>query len=154
MSLPSLTIDTGVVRLCINGDPERVIEFNPHDAEFAEKLYELEQEYLRKDDEFRKKATALDAAEETDKLGVPLNAAEKLAFQRELGDWVRERIDNLFGAETSQTVFGNVNSLAVFSQFFEGVSPYIESAREEKMNKHIDPVLERRKQIEAEKAEK
>jgi len=55
-SLPSLTIDTGEVRLAINDDPNRVISFNPNDVVFAEKFYQFEQEFLEKEEEFRGKA--------------------------------------------------------------------------------------------------
>ena len=152
-SLPSLTIDTGEVRLAINDDPNRVISFNPNDVVFAEKFYAFEQEFLEKEDEFRAKAEAIDAETDTDRFGVPLNARDNLDFQKELFAWVREKIDSIFGEGTCQTVFGDTNNLFAFAQFLTAIAPYIQEARTEKVEKYVKPVIEQRKKIEKEKAD-
>jgi len=152
-SLPSLTIDTGEVRLAINDDPNRVISFNPNDTIFMEKYYALEQDFLEKEDEFQEQVDQLEAEKETDRFGVSVNTGEKIALLKEIGKWVRERIDNLFGEDTSQMVFGDTDNLFAFAQFFEGIAPYIQEARTEKVEKYVKPVIEQRKKIEKEKAD-
>jgi hypothetical protein len=49
--MESLHINTGGIRLCINDDPNRVIEFNPQDLSFAERFYSLLSDFEGKEKE-------------------------------------------------------------------------------------------------------
>ena len=42
--MDSIRIDTGLKRIAINEDPNRIIEFNPKDLLFAEKFYAMVKE--------------------------------------------------------------------------------------------------------------
>lgn len=50
--MDSIRIDTGGVRLMVNGDPQRVIAFNPHDVVFAERFYALLGEFKGAEQDF------------------------------------------------------------------------------------------------------
>lgn len=121
----SLRIDAGLVRIVINDDPERVIEFNPGDVLFAERFYNLLAEFEAKESDFSSRAEALDQTE-VDNMG------ERLAFMREVCEFMRAKIDGLFGAGTSQKAFGDSLSLEMFEQFFAGITPFIKAARQER----------------------
>lgn len=160
MSDNTLKLNTGSVRLCITDDrngPERYLEFNPNDIIFAEKVYALERKFLEKQSEMEARANDLDAVEEKDEFGLPVNTEERLAFIRDLSEWLRDQIDDLFGEGTSQMVFGDLHNLDVYEQFFEGIRPYFKKARAEKVDQYrkkvIDQkILDQRKQIEDGKA--
>jgi len=121
----SLQIDAGLVRIAINGDPERVIEFNPGDVLFAERFYQLLAEFEAKESDFSSRADELDRAEGD-------NMGERLAFLHEVCEFMRAKIDALFGAGTSQKAFGDSLSLEMFEQFFTGITPFIKAARNER----------------------
>lgn len=125
----SLAIDTGEIRLAINGDESRVIAFNPTDAGFAERFYKVVSELDAKTVEYNLKAQQL-----------PDTTDEKsIALLKETCQYMRDRIDYVFGADTSQKAFGDALVLDVFSQFFEGITPYIQHARTDKVAKYLPP---------------
>jgi hypothetical protein len=131
--LDTLQINTGEKRIAINGDESRVIVFNPSDIIFAEKFYNLVGDFELKLGEYQKRGALLDANQETDSNGTPKNLDERLALLREICEYVRERIDHLFGKGTSQKAFGDTLSLDVFKQFFEGITPFVQTVRSEKI---------------------
>jgi hypothetical protein len=147
----SLQLDTGLRRIAVNGDPNRVISFNPKDVVFAEKFYSLVDELRAKEKELIRRADELDAESEEDEYGMPINAKDRLALIHEVCDWAYAKIDHLFGEGTSDKVFQGVKSLEVCGEFFNGIVPFIEEARSEKIGKYAKLVAER-KEIENKKA--
>lgn len=136
-ALNSITVDTGVRRLTINNDPERVIVFNPTDLNFVERFYSLVNEFEAKLVEYRGRAEEVESHTDTDSHGIPLNTPDRLQLMRETCEFIRSKIDELFGDGTSQVVFGSAMALDAFAQFFTGITPYITSARNQRMEKYI-----------------
>lgn len=134
----NLQITTGEKRITINGDASRVIVFNPSDVLFVEKFYKLIGEFEVKLNEYREEAKRLDANKDTDSNGVAVNVEEQLTLVRSACGFIRDRIDNVFGADTSQKAFGDTMSLDVFSQFFDGIGPYIKTERSAKVQKYTN----------------
>lgn len=132
----NIRIDSGIKRITINDDPNRVIEFNPEDVVFVERFYNLLSEFKSSEKDFLERAKQLDAETEKDEFGAPVNAAERIQLMKDLCNWCKEKIDHLFGEGTSKTVFGDVNNIDMFIQFFEGITPFLESARNKKVNKY------------------
>lgn len=132
----NINIDAGSISIMINDDPERMVDFNPLDILFADKFYELINVFTKKDAEYRKKMAEIDKEKEKDKHGLPVNVAEGLGLMRELCDFCRETIDELFGENTSQIVFEDARNLEQIEQFFTGVVPLIEEARKDRIKKY------------------
>lgn len=133
MNVDSIKIDSGVKRIAINEDPERVLEINPGDVAFAERFYDLIQDFEAKQADYEKRAEQIDAVQEVNENGVPENIQERLGFLREICTYMREKIDYLFGDGTSQKIFGDALSLEMIGQFFQGLTPFVEQARAEKL---------------------
>jgi hypothetical protein len=131
----TIRIDTGVKRILINGDEARVIEFNPQDTLFAERFYNLLKEFETKAGEFSARADEL-ITDEVDEFGIPVNTGALLALTSEVCQYLRGQIDHVFGAGTSQAAFGGANTLNMFEQFFEGITPFIRQEREQKVKKY------------------
>lgn len=134
--MDSIRIDSGLKRIAVNGDEKRVIEFNPEDIVFVEKFYGLIKQFEAKEAEFRQRAEEIGANEGVDELGIPVNTAESIRLALELCDYLRGQIDAVFGAGTSQKAFGEARTLNMFEQFFEGITPFIQGTRKEKMEKY------------------
>jgi hypothetical protein len=132
----TLRIDTGAVRLAINGDENRIIEFNPEDIVFVERFYNLIKEFESKEVEFRERAEKLAENSELDEHGIPVNTGENIKLVIELCDYLRKNIDHVFGQGTSAKVFENNQTLNMFEQFFTGILPYVNKARTEKISKY------------------
>ena len=104
--MDNLRIDSGLKRIMINDDPNRFIEFNPNDVLFAEKFYALIKVFEEQEVKFQERIEQIQKNEEKDAYGIPVNTQETLDFVVEVCNFLREQIDKVFGAGTSQTVFG------------------------------------------------
>ena len=131
--MDSIRINTGEKRISINDDPTRVIVFNPSDVVFAETFYALVGEFDTKLSEYKLRSEIMDADATLDANGMPANLDKRLALLREACTYMRSKIDSIFGKGTSQTAFGDTLSLDVFPQFFDGITPFIQAVREEKI---------------------
>jgi hypothetical protein len=131
--MDSIKIDSGVKRILVNDDPTRVIQFNPTDITFAERFYNLIGEFERKQNEYQKRAEEIEKQTEVDANGVPQNIGARITLLREVCEYVRGKIDHLFGEGSSEAAFGDVLSLEMFTQFFDGITPFVQSARNNKL---------------------
>lgn len=143
--MDSLHIDIGIKHIAINDDLNRVITFNPSDVVFAEKFYNLIGEFETKQVEYSKRFEEIDLDNSVDGNGIPVNSGNKLALLREACEFIRGKIDWLFGDGTSQTVFGDAMTLDMFAQFFDGIKPFIEVARTSKIEKYANGKTSRSK---------
>lgn len=134
--MKSLNFNDGKIRLCINEDETRVISFSPEDITFVERLYSVFGKLEDKQKELEEKEKELSKNKEVDNFGFPLNIKEKISLTKETCSYMRQEIDSVFGEGTSQKVFGDTNTLDMFKQFFEGITPYIQKVREDKIKKY------------------
>lgn len=136
--MDTLQIQSGVKRLAVERDGEQVgeIKFNPSDAEFAERFYVVVSEFNEKIDVYRQRHLEINMNASSSKNGIPDNAPEQIQILRETCEYVRGRIDYLFGENTSSVVFGDSLVLESFEQFFDQILPYIKSARSDMIGKY------------------
>jgi len=134
--MQSLKINSGSVKLAINDDPSNVIEFNPADLQFFEKYKKLINSLEQKEQEYTEMAKALDANKEVDRYGLPLNMQEQIDLLKDVCGYMKAQIDFVFGQGVSQKVFGEMLTLDMFEQFFQGITRFIEEARNEKIGKY------------------
>lgn len=135
----SIKVDAGEVRILINDDPNRVVSFNPLDILFAEKFYRLIEVFDEKHEEYQKRIAELEAEEGTDKFGLPENMPQTFELMKEMCDFVHEEIDKLFGEGTSDIVFQGARNFDMIEQFLDGLIPYIEKARADRVSRYIKP---------------
>lgn len=131
----NLNINTGL-RLTINGDPERVISFDPGDVSFAEGFYKLLHEFEAKQGEYQARADALDADTTTDDHDLPANMPDRFVFMRDVCEFMHAQIDALFGDGTSLAVFQGSHNIDAITQFFEGITPFVERERQARVKKY------------------
>lgn len=136
--MDSLNINTGEKRIAINGDESRLLIFNPSDVLFVERFYKLIGEFENKLTDYQKRSKELEADNTPNGNNMPANMAARLELVKEACEYSRESIDKVFGAGTSQIVFGDTLSLDAVQQFFEGITPHISAARSEKVQKYTN----------------
>ena len=138
-----IRIDLGTKRILINDGPE-FLEFNPTDLNFAERFYVLIVEFENKHKEYQKRMDAIDLDQSVGEEELSKRLKESLDIMKETCDFWREQIDKLFGLGTSQKCFGDIKSLDMVSQFFEGITPYIQGSREEKISQFVPDASKKR----------
>jgi hypothetical protein len=144
--MENLTIDTGIKRIMINDDPARVIEFNPKDVFFVEKFYQLIKEFEGKLSEYQQRAEQNEKVTALGADGYPVNMAERLSLLHDACDYICGRIDYVFGKDTSLKVFDGARTLEMFSEFLNGISPYVVKERSEKVRQYTNPESAKRNQ--------
>lgn len=133
MKLKSLS---NVVRIAINDDPARVIEFNPDDVGFVERFYALIDNVEAKENEIKEKLEEIRKDQTESPYGMPNSIRREVQLTAEMCRYMREQIDNVFGAGSSQTIFGDVNVPTMFGEFFTLIGPCISSARSGAVKKY------------------
>lgn len=140
-----LRIDDGTKKLAVGDGPE-FIQFNPSSVAWAEKFQGMRQELLDKIDELQARSKELEAkAKEAGKDSLAETEKSGLALRTEVCVYMRDKIDRLFGENTSQKVFGDLMSEYAITSFLEQVSPYIQIARADKMAKYAPPPASRKR---------
>ena len=144
--MDSLDLKTNSKKLAITRDGEQtgVLTFDPSDVIFAEKFYNLIAEFQAKSKEYEPRAAALDGNTATDTNGLPVNFGERIALLREVCEYIRGRIDHLFGIGTSQAAFGDVYDTELIVQFLDGLKPFFQSARVAKIEKYTSAASAKR----------
>lgn len=144
--MDTLVLSSNVKKIAITRDGEEtgVLKFDPSDVLFAEKFYNLIAEFQAKAKEYEPQADLLDNNTETDANNLPVNFGERIALLREVCEYIRARIDHLFGIGTSQAAFGDVYSTELIVQFFDSLRPFFQSARVEKIQKYTSPASAKR----------
>lgn len=124
-----IQIDDGTLEIVVNSDPSRIIVFNPRDVVFAERFYALQGEFESKLLEYKLRHAQLDLEKN--------NIKQRIQLLRESCEYMRGRIDYLFGDGTSKAAFGDAMTLDMFTQFFTQITPYISRARTAAVEKHV-----------------
>ena len=137
--MDSIRVGSSVKRIAINDDETRVIEFNPGDVGFAERFYNLMRDLEKREAEYQERAELIVRDQAVDEHGVPMNVGERIAFIREVCEYMYSGIDQLFGKGASQTIFQGATSLDMIGEFFDGIIPFIQAARSQKINKYAPP---------------
>ena len=146
--MDSIVINTpGVKKIKIERDGEDVgfIKFDPSSVDFAQRFKRLLDELNEKTEENEAKAAALESVTGLDADGIPVNLGQRIDFLAESCIYMRGRLDYVFGEGTSAIAFGDSLRFDVFSQFLEGITPFIESALIEhnEANKARDAKIEK-----------
>ena len=130
--MESLRIDTGAVTLSINNDESRTITFYPTDVHFAEAFFNLVRDFMQHREDVSRQEEEIKESGGT----AAEHSAKEVELLRETYAFMRERIDNCFGAGTSEIVFGNHDSLGAYASFFRGVEPYVRKARTDELARY------------------
>ena len=94
------------VKIAIDGDVSKVIEFNPNDMLLRNRITQFMVDLSSKQDEMTQKAEALDANAKAADGNLPSNIQEVLAFNQEIADYFLGELDDIFGKGASAKLFG------------------------------------------------
>jgi hypothetical protein len=129
---------SNVIKLLINNDKNKVIEFDPDDSSFANRYYTMIANFDQKKDEFIKKAAEIDKIDEVNSFGISVKSIEENKLVVEMFGYMCEQIDYVFGEGTSEKAFGNTVKLELIDQFLNGIAEYVINARNSKMKKYLN----------------
>ena len=126
--METLKIHTGQVCLNIvddSGESRGVFKFNPNDITVAKRIYSLQGTIADKQKEYEERVNQAEASEES-----------SIELLEEIVQYFRGVIDDIFGAGSSNILFGDACSISMFDDFFEGITPYYQKASEARVQKY------------------
>lgn len=118
----SIRVDTGAKSIEVNDAGETIV-LNFADQSFAPRFFAMVDEFNEKTGEFEAKAKKLD--EDNAGLSEFESAKAVAAFNLEIHEFFKDRIDNLFGPDTCRKVFGPiVPGMECYTDFIEQLQPF------------------------------
>lgn len=129
------------VKIAIDGDESKVIEFNPNDMLLRNRITEFMVDVQTKQVEMAKKAEALDA-EPAGEGTLPANIKDVLAFNQEVADYFIGELDDIFGKGAAAKLFGersfDPDLMASFMAFvMEKIGAVSQTKIEQKLGKPL-----------------
>lgn len=98
---------TNSVKVAIDGDESKVIEFNPNDMLLRKRITEFMLDLQTKQKEMAEKAEALDKMNEAAEGELPSNLQAVLDYNQEIADYFIGELDDIFGKGASAKLFGD-----------------------------------------------
>ena len=95
------------VKVAIDGDENKVIEFNPNDMLLRKRITEFMLDLQTKQKEMTEKAEALDKANEAVEGALPSNLQAVLDYNQEIADYFIGELDDIFGKGAAAKLFGD-----------------------------------------------
>ena len=89
-----------------------------------------------KENEIKEKLEEIRKDQTESPYGMPNSIRREVQLTAEMCRYMREQIDTVFGAGSSQTIFGDVNVPTMFGEFFTLIGPCISSARSGAVKKY------------------
>lgn len=136
----NMTITDNSIRVKVNGDDNKAFTFNPHDTSFVARYMGMLKAIDEKEQECDRRMAELTAVTGTDGYGLPLYAYEEAKMTEDVCHFMRAQIDAVFGDGTSDTVFGDMNAVYAFREFFTEISRLTQGVRSNKLEKYAAPV--------------
>lgn len=138
------------VKIAIDGDENKVIEFSPNDMLLRKRITQFMVDLQMKQAEMDEKAQALDKANTADEGEMPSNIQEVLDFNQEVADYFTGELDDIFGKGSSTMLFGEAgfdpSLMASFMSFvMDKAGAASKTAIEQKLGR---PLKEPRKKAE------
>ncbi len=123
----NLKIDDGYQEFMINGDPEKVIRFNPSDVGILARFQEAQKAIQEVQNEIQ-------ADLPKDEEGQREDSQQMARIVERVSNVVREQVDYIFASPVSEVVFGaasplsSVKGVPYFERLLQAILPYIEKA--------------------------
>lgn len=142
-SIGKISLDTGVRKIEVN-DKGEYISFSINDTGFTDKYAEMLKWFDEKQKsiaaystEFERKYKYVSRKNEDGSVDVNTDAVLELAnMQHDTSAQICKMIDELFGEDSCRKVFGNITpDMEVIANFFEQISPLVQKAKQERMNR-------------------
>lgn len=112
--MASIKLNNNKIKLLINDDEDKFIEFNPSDLQFTLKVEKL---YKR-----------LNEIEIENNMECLVGVCEA----------INEEIDNMFGEGKAQMIFDGQMDIYLYTQFIEALIPYVKEASEKRVAKYLN----------------
>ncbi len=129
-----------LLRLALNGDKDKILEFDPGDVNTRRKFYNMKDSMITKQQELDSKIKQLDLKEEDgiqeafklEEDGIQ----EAFKLEEDFFDYLKDLIDDIFGNGATNMICGNRKNVFVLANCIIALCPYFEKFRNDTKNKY------------------
>ena len=118
-----------LLRLALNGDNDKILEFDPGDVNTRRKFYNMKDSMITKQQELDSKIKQLDLKEED-------GIQEAFKLEEDFFDYLKDLIDDIFGNGATNMICGNRKNVFVLANCIIALCPYFEKFRNDTKNKY------------------
>ncbi len=118
-----------LLRLALNGDKDKILEFDPGDVNTRRKFYNMKDSMITKQQELDSKIKQLDLKEED-------GIQEAFKLEEDFFDYLKDLIDDIFGNGATNMICGNRKNVFVLANCIIALCPYFEKFRNDTKNKY------------------
>lgn len=136
----SIKIRSNAIRIAVekNDGSEHILTINPDDLVFVQNMYEFYAQAQKKEKEYKAQIVALNKDKTKDSLGLPANLDKIIDINMKYADYMRKKMDDLFGTGTCQELFGQARDFNAILHLIEDIMPFISKSRKTKMDKYLN----------------
>jgi len=135
---------TNSVKVAIDGDESKVIEFNPNDMLLRKRITEFMLDLQTKQKEMAEKAEELDKMNEAAEGELPSNLQAVLDYNQEVADYFIGELDDIFGKGASAKLFGErAFDPDLMAEFLSWVMGKINGVSQETIEKKLGQPLKK-----------
>lgn len=118
-----------LLRLALNGDKDKILEFDPGDVNTRRKFYNMKDSMITKQQELDSKIKQLDLKEED-------GIQEAFKLEEDFFDYLKDLVDDIFGNGATNMICGNRKNVFVLANCIIALCPYFEKFRNDTKNKY------------------
>lgn len=114
--------------ITVNGIPD-LIKLDLTDMGLPAKLINIQQKIMEKEKDYQDKITEITSREDkTLESGITQNTLDCLNALNDVCNELRVEVDKFLGKGVCQAIFGDINTINMFNDLFEAITPELEKA--------------------------
>ena len=118
-----------LLRLALNGDKDKILEFDPGDVNTRRKFYNMKDSMITKQQELDSKIKQLDLKGED-------GIKEAFKLEEDFFDYLKDLIDDIFGNGAVDMICGKRKNVFVLANCIIALCPYFEKFKNDTKNKY------------------
>lgn len=124
----NINVKTNKKRLALNGDENKIIEFNPQDLNTRKKFLKAKNEVFEAQRNFDVKLNNLQEGD----------IEKALELEQELFEFTKKIVDDIFGIGTTDMITDKDIDVIAVCNFIVAITPYFKEVNEQQKNKYTN----------------
>ncbi len=120
-----------LLRLALNGDETKILEFDPGSVTTRKKFYNLKDEMIKKQQELDSKIKKLNL--ETDE-----GIEQSFKLEEDFFEYIKDLVDDIFEKGTTEMICGKRKNIFVLANCIIALCPYFEKFKNDTKDKYTN----------------
>ncbi len=131
--MESINYGSNKKRLCLNGDENKIIEFNPQNLETRKKFLKASEKIFES-----QRKLDIELKEMEDEQDNKKKIEKSFELEQQVFNIMKDIIDDIFGVGTTDMITDNYVDTVAVTNFIIAIAPYFKEVTENRKNKYIN----------------